>query len=90
MQIVAEICQNRTADKDRFFRGFSVAQIKKCKTNESLEITWGICTRNLRSKRYSENVHEFLWCSTKICFRTATSPNLSSLKLEVLLGTTTK
>jgi hypothetical protein len=49
-QIVAEICQNRTADKGRFFRGFSVAQIKKCKTNESLEITWGICTRNRRSK----------------------------------------
>jgi hypothetical protein len=23
---VAEICQNRTADKDQFFRGFSVAQ----------------------------------------------------------------
>jgi hypothetical protein len=41
-QIVAEICQNRTADKDRFFKGFSVAQIKKWKTNESLEITWGI------------------------------------------------
>jgi hypothetical protein len=51
-QIVAEICQNRTADKGQFFRGFSVAQIKKCKTNESLEVTWGICTRNRRSKRY--------------------------------------
>jgi hypothetical protein len=33
------ICQNRTADKDQFFRGPSVAQIKKCKTNESLDIT---------------------------------------------------
>jgi hypothetical protein len=33
---VAEICQNRTADKGRFFLGFSVAQIKKYKTNESL------------------------------------------------------
>jgi sulfatase maturation enzyme AslB (radical SAM superfamily) len=86
----AEICQNRTADKDPFFRGFSVAKIKKCKTNESLEITWGICTRNRRSKRYSENFHEFLWCSTEICFRRATSPNLTSLKLEVSLGTTTK
>ena len=30
MQIVAEICQNRTAGKDRFFRKFSVAQIEKC------------------------------------------------------------
>jgi hypothetical protein len=27
--------QNRTAGKDRFFRKSSVAQIKKCKTNES-------------------------------------------------------
>jgi hypothetical protein len=89
-QIVAEICQNRTADKDRFFKGPSVAQIKKCKDNESLEITWGICTRNRRSKTYSEKFHEFLRCSAEICFRTATSPNLTSLKLEVILGTTTK
>lgn len=85
-QIVAEICQNRTADKDRIFQGFSITQIEKCKTNESLEIIWGICTRNRRSKRYFENVHEFLWCSTKICFRTATSPNLTSLKLEFFLA----
>jgi hypothetical protein len=89
-QIVAEICQNRTADKCRFFREFSVAQIKKCKTNESMEITWVICIRNRRSKMYSEIFHEFLRCSTKICFRTATSPNLTSLKLEVSLGTKTK
>jgi hypothetical protein len=41
-QIVAEICQNRTADKDRFFPGSCVAQIEKFKTNESLDITWGI------------------------------------------------
>jgi hypothetical protein len=34
------ICPNRTDDKDRFFRGPSIAQIEKCKTNESLEITW--------------------------------------------------
>jgi hypothetical protein len=56
---VAKICQNRTADKGRFFQGPSVSQIEKCKTNESLDITWGICTRNFRSKRYSENFHEF-------------------------------
>jgi hypothetical protein len=36
---VAKIYQNRTADKGQIFRGFSVAQIKKCKTNESLDIT---------------------------------------------------
>jgi hypothetical protein len=83
---VAEICQNRTANKSRFFRGFYVAKIKKCITNESLDVTWGICTRNRRSKRYPENFHEFLRCSTEICFRTATSPNLTSLKLEASLG----
>jgi hypothetical protein len=49
---VAEIYQNRTADKDQFLGGPSVAQIKKCKTNKSLEITWGMRTRNRRSKRY--------------------------------------
>jgi hypothetical protein len=47
-------------------------------------MTWGICTRNSRSKRHSENFHEFLWCSAEICFRTATSPNLTFLQLEVL------
>jgi hypothetical protein len=87
---VAEICQNRTADKYRFFRGFFVAQIEKCKNNKSLEITWVICTRIRRSKRYSENFHEFLQYSIKIYFRIATSPNLTSLKLEVLLGTKMK
>jgi hypothetical protein len=44
------ICQNRTAKKVRFFRGPSVAQIEKCKTNESLEITWGMHTRNSDQK----------------------------------------
>jgi hypothetical protein len=79
---VAEICQNRTANKDRFFRGPSVAQIEKCKTNESLEITWGMCTRNQKSKIYSENFHEFLWCSAEICIRIVTSPNLTFLQLK--------
>jgi hypothetical protein len=75
-QILAEICQNRTSDKGRIFEGFSVAQIKKCSTNESLYVTWGICTRKHRSKIYTENLYEFLRCSTENCFRTATSPNL--------------
>jgi hypothetical protein len=65
-QILADIYQNRTANKGQIFEGFSVAQIKKCSTNEILDITWGICTRNRRSKR----------CSTENSFRTATSPNL--------------
>jgi hypothetical protein len=59
------ICQNRTADRDQFFRGPSVAQIEKCKTNKSLEITWGICTRNLRSKRYPDNFHKFYGAAPK-------------------------
>jgi hypothetical protein len=60
MQIVAEICQNRTAGKDRFFWKSSVVQIKKCKTNESFIITWGICTKNCRSIWHSRVFHEFL------------------------------
>jgi hypothetical protein len=36
---VAEICQNRTAEKGRFFKEFSVAKIKNYSTNESLDIT---------------------------------------------------
>jgi hypothetical protein len=35
MQIVVEIYQNRTAGKDQVFRKSSIAQIEKCKTNES-------------------------------------------------------
>ena len=35
MQIMAEICQNRPAGKDEFFRRPSVTQIEKCWTNES-------------------------------------------------------
>jgi hypothetical protein len=71
---VAAICQNRTADKGRFFRGFSVAQIKKCKTNESLYITWDICTRNHRSKRYSENFHEFFMVQHRNLFQDSNIP----------------
>jgi hypothetical protein len=37
-------------------------------------------------KKISENFHKFLRCSREICFRTGTSLNLTSLKLEVLLG----
>jgi hypothetical protein len=54
---VAEICQNRTADKDQFFGGPSVAQIEKCKTNKSLKITWVIRKRNRRSKIYIANFY---------------------------------
>src|SRR3954463_13764599 len=42
MQIMAEICQNRPAGRNRFFRPSSVAQIKKCSTNESYLTYCGI------------------------------------------------
>jgi hypothetical protein len=35
MQIVAKIYQNRTAGKDWFFQKSSVAEIEKCKPDES-------------------------------------------------------
>jgi hypothetical protein len=35
MQMVAEICQNKIAGKDQFFRKSSIAQIEKCETNKS-------------------------------------------------------
>jgi hypothetical protein len=44
----------------------------------------------MRGYKYSENFHEFLRCSAEIYFRTATSPNLTFLKLELHLGTKTK
>jgi hypothetical protein len=86
---VAESVKTEQLTEIDFFEDFCCSN-QKVKYNESLEITWGICTRNRRSKRYSENFHEFLWCSAEICFRIATSPNLTSLKLEVLLGTKMK
>jgi hypothetical protein len=89
MQIVAEICQNRTAGKDRFCQKSSVAQIE-CKTNKSCIITWGMCTKNYRSIRRSGIFYEFLQQSVEICFGTATSSNLTFFLLEAILGTKTK
>jgi hypothetical protein len=62
---LAEICQNRTAGKGRILRGFSIDQIKKFSTNESLDITWGICSRNSRSKRYTEIFTNFYSAAPK-------------------------
>jgi hypothetical protein len=90
IQVVAEICQNRTAGKDQFFRKSYVAQIEKCKTKESYIITLGMCKKNWRSIRHSRIFHDFLQQSTEICFGTATSPNLTFFQLEVILGTKTK
>jgi hypothetical protein len=73
-----------------FFEDLLLLKSISAKLMKVLDITWGICTINFRSKRYFENFYEVLWCSVEICFRIPTSPNLTSLKLEVLLGTTTK
>jgi hypothetical protein len=87
---VAEIYQNRTSDKGRFLKGFSVAQIKKCSTNESLDITWGICIRNFRSKRYTENFTNFYGAAPKIVSGQQHPQIFTSLKLEASFGTTIK
>jgi hypothetical protein len=89
-QILAEICQNRTADKGQIFKGFSVAQIKKCSTNKSLDITWVICTRNRRSKIYTKNFYEFLRCNTETVSGQQHPQIFTSLKLKASLGTTIK
>jgi hypothetical protein len=63
---LAEIYQNRTADKGQIFKGFSVDQIKKCSTNESLDITWGICTRNRSTKDIQRIFTNFYGAAPKI------------------------
>jgi hypothetical protein len=63
---LAEICQNRTADKGQIFRGFSVTQIKKCSTNKSLDITWGVCTRNAGPKDIQRIFTNFYGAAPKI------------------------
>ena len=60
MQIMAEICQNRPAGKDEFFRRPCVAQIEKCSTNKSEITTWGRSTKIHASKGRTEILHEFL------------------------------
>ena len=49
MQILTEICQNRTTGKDVFFRKSSIAQIKKCETNESYITTWGTFPKKFKA-----------------------------------------
>jgi hypothetical protein len=49
-----------------------------------------MCTKNCRSIRHSGIFHEFLQQSLEICFRTATSPNLTFFLLEAILGTKNK
>ena len=48
MQILAEICQNRTACKDDFFRKSYVAQIRKRRNRKSCVHSPGLRTKNFR------------------------------------------
>jgi hypothetical protein len=89
-QILAEICQNRIADKGRIFKGFSIAQIKKCSTNESLDITWDICKRNHRSKYIQRIYTNFYGAAPKTVSGQQHPQIFTSLKLEASLGTTMK
>ena len=90
MQILAEICQNKTVGKDEFFQKSSVAQIKKCETNESQMTTWGMCLLFSKQSNILAEINNFFGGSTEICFRTATSPNHTTSLLEVTVGTKTK
>jgi hypothetical protein len=47
---VAEICQNRTANKDRFFGGPFVAQIKKCKLIKFCKLP-GECAQEIMDQK---------------------------------------
>jgi hypothetical protein len=47
MQIMAEICQNRTTGKDRFFRRSYVAQTEKCKKLMKVWQQPGACAQEI-------------------------------------------
>jgi hypothetical protein len=67
MQIVAEICQNKTAGKDRFFQKSSVAQIKKCKTR-------GMCTKQLQINTMFWDFSRFFTAKHKNLFQDSNFP----------------
>ena len=52
MQILAEICQNRIAHKDEFFRKSYVTQIRKPITRKSCVHSPGLRTKNFRAFRF--------------------------------------
>jgi hypothetical protein len=74
MQIVAEICQNRTAGKDHFFRKSLVAQIEKCKTNESEIITWGMCTKKSHINTMNWDFAQIFTAKSRNLFRDSKFP----------------
>jgi hypothetical protein len=49
-----------------------------------------MCTKKSQINTTFWDFHEFLRRSVEICFGTATSPNLTFLQLEAILGTKTK
>ena len=84
---MAEICQNRTVGKDRFFRKSSIAQIKKFWTIEISIITRGMWSNIFSSKWRPGLEHEFISWQHRICFQDSNSSNLTFFQLEATLGT---
>ena len=56
---MAEICQNRTAGKDDFFKKSSIAQIKKWSTKKSCVYSPGLRTKKSGHFDYSLILYEF-------------------------------
>ena len=59
MQIMAEICQNRTTGKDDFFRKSYVAQIKKWSTKNSCGYSPGLRKKNSGHFEFTVILYEF-------------------------------
>ena len=83
---MAEICQNRIAGKDQFFRPPSVAQIEKCKTNESQikpeEYAHKFAAQN---DAFTEST-DFFREQYKICSQDNNSPNLTFSRQRLSLA----
>jgi hypothetical protein len=61
MQIVAEICQNRTTGKDWFFQKSSVSKIEKCKKKRKLDNNLGHVHKKTQINR---TYWDFSWIFT--------------------------
>jgi hypothetical protein len=87
---VAEICQNRIANKGRFLKGFYVAQIKKCSTNESLDITGAYAQEIAGTKDIQRIFMNFYGAAPKTVSGQQHPQIFTSLKLDTSLGTKIK
>ena len=88
MQILTEICQNRTARKDEFFRKSYVAQIRKPRTRKSCVYSPGLRTKNLRSIWFFCDFIWFKQWTAEICFLRRNLNYSLNFSPETLLGST--